>query len=235
MAKDFSFLFYPGDALRQIQFFSIGQKSCYLDILTSHIENIRFSYDFLMKITRQLNEDERKEFLEIFDKDDNGYFIGWASEAIQKRSAYLLSRGANKAGKTKACKPSKKQKSYENHMENKNEIENKIEYKEEIEIIYPFDSERFKTVWAVLIKEPKWRKKTPTALQACLKQLSKHTEIDAIQMIENSIAGGWQGLFELKNNTNAKQIRKGQPDTSDAVAWANQVLSGGNDNGGNQM
>lgn len=231
MAKDFSYLFYPGDVLRQIQFFNSAQKSCYLDVLTSHIENIRFSYDFLMKITRQLNDTERTDFLEIFEKDDKGYFLEWASVAIEKRSAYLLSRGANKAGKKKVSKPTKKKKSYDSHMENKNKNENKEELETKIEIIYPFDSEKFNKVWNILIKEPKWKKKTDTALQACLKQLSQHSERDAIQMIENSIAGGWQGLFELKNNINGKQIRKGQPDTKDALDWANKVLSGEHNNG----
>jgi len=126
MAKDFSFLFYPGDVLRHTQFFNKQQKGCYLEVLTSHIENIRFSYDFLMKITRELCEIDKAEFIAVFEKDEKGYFIFWAVEAIQKRAAYLDSRGANKAGKTKESKPTKptkKKKSYDNHMENKNENE----------------------------------------------------------------------------------------------------------------
>lgn len=188
-----------------------------------------------MKITKQLNDSERKEFLAIFEKDETGYFLSWAVNAITKRSAYLESRSNNKAGKKKSISKPKKQKSYDFHMENKNENENKEEFKNKIEIIYPFDSEKFKQVWSVLIKEPKWKKKTDTALQACLKQLSKYSEQDAIQMIENSIAGGWQGLFELKTINNGKQIRKGQPDTQDAVNWANRVLSGEDDTRGDTM
>lgn len=75
----------------------------------------------------------------------------------------------------------------------------------EIELIYPFNSERFKTVWELLINEPKWKKKSKTALQASLMKLSNYPEQEAIQMIENSIAGGWQGIFELNNKSNGKQ------------------------------
>lgn len=76
--------------------------------------------------------------------------------------------------------------------------------REKAKLIYPFDSEEFMKVWEVLIKEPKWKKKTQTALQSCLKQLSNYPERDAIKMMENSIAGGWQGLFELKQDKNAR-------------------------------
>lgn len=92
------------------------------------------------------------------------------------------------------------------------EKEKELDKEKEIELVYPFDSEKFKTVWSVLISEPKWRKKTKTALQASLMKLSKHTEEDAIQMIENSIAGGWQGLFELKEKGNGKQDKRNELD-----------------------
>lgn len=136
MAKDFSYLFYPGDTLRQIQFFNLKQKGCYLDVLTCHIENIRFSYDFLMKITRELSDSERTEFLQIFEQDNEGYFVHWVVESIKKRAAYLLSRGSNKEGKTKEAKKKHKKitsKSYEFHMVNENEIENKNEKEKEKE------------------------------------------------------------------------------------------------------
>jgi uncharacterized protein (DUF342 family) len=77
------------------------QKGAYLSVLTVHIENTRFSYDFLMKITSELNEEEKKDFLKIFSQDQDGYFIEWVVDAIAKRKNYLDSRSSNKAGKTK--------------------------------------------------------------------------------------------------------------------------------------
>lgn len=62
----------------------------------------------------------------------------------------------------------------------------------------PYNSENFKTVWETLVKEPKWKTKTVSALQASANKLAKYDEPTAIQMMENSIAGGWQGLFEMK-------------------------------------
>lgn len=82
-------------------------------------------------------------------------------------------------------------------------------------LVFPFSSERFLTTWEVLKNEPKWKKKTFAALQTCLKQLSQYPESDAIKMMENSIAGGWQGLFELKPHektvTNATNQFTGTP------------------------
>jgi len=70
------------------------------------------------------------------------------------------------------------------------------------ELIFPFNSNNFLSVWEVLKNQPKWKKKTSDALQASLKKLSNYSEAVAIQMMENTIAGGWQGLFEIKNNNN---------------------------------
>lgn len=100
---------------------------------------------------------------------------------------------------------------------NKANTENEIEYVNEIKkersgnLIFPFDSENFKKIWAVLVTQKKWKGKSFAALQMALKKLSQHTEQDAIEMIENTIAGEWQGIFELKkqNNTNGKQTISG--------------------------
>jgi hypothetical protein len=69
-------------------------------------------------------------------------------------------------------------------------------------LIFPFSSNEFLGVWNVLKNQPKWKRKSFEALQASLKKLSQYPEKEAIQMIEDSIAGGWQGLFEIKKNNN---------------------------------
>jgi hypothetical protein len=134
MNKDFSYQYYPGDCLRDIQFFNESQKSCYLTVLNCHIENISFSYEFLMKITKVLSEEERAEFIEIFSteiiEEKTFYFISWVKESILKRSKYLISRANNKKGKVKEI-----EKSYENHMEYKNKNKNKDISKNKVEKI----------------------------------------------------------------------------------------------------
>jgi hypothetical protein len=72
------------------------------------------------------------------------------------------------------------------------------------ELIFPFDSIRFINIWNLIVDEPKWKKKTKTALQSILKKLSEYDETTACEMLETSLQNGWQGVFELKNNQSNK-------------------------------
>lgn len=74
-------------------------------------------------------------------------------------------------------------------------------------LVHPFNSEKWFKAWDNWIKYRTEIKKpylTEMSEQAELKALSEFTEPDAIKMIEKSIASGWQGIFELKNNNNGK-------------------------------
>lgn len=69
----------------------------------------------------------------------------------------------------------------------------------------PFKSEQFKTKWEEWIqyrKEKKLSPYKPTGLKNTFKNLenlSLKNEITAIKILEQSMANGWQGLFELKS------------------------------------
>lgn len=65
----------------------------------------------------------------------------------------------------------------------------------DIKLTIPFSSDEFLEVWGLLLKEPKWKKKSTNALKLSLKKIESMNELDAIQCIKNTIAGGWQGLF----------------------------------------
>jgi len=71
-------------------------------------------------------------------------------------------------------------------------------------VIIPFETVEFRAKWEQWkhyrseIKKPY---RSAMSEQAALKGLAKYPEPVAIEMIETSIANGWQGLFELKNNT----------------------------------
>lgn len=86
-------------------------------------------------------------------------------------------------------------------------------------VVLPWDSERFCEAWKTWIQERKERgtkKYTPRGEQAALHKLqtdSQGDEATAIQMIHQSIANGWQGLFPLKNQNNATK-RSGPSDGS---------------------
>lgn len=100
----------------------------------------------------------------------------------------------------------------------RNEVETETKQKQETEtkggaaacqpLVFPFYSDVFLSAWNLLLNQKKWKKKSSAALQMSLKLLSKQSEEDAIKMIENAIAGEWQGLHELKNNNNGKSTFK---------------------------
>jgi hypothetical protein len=68
------------------------------------------------------------------------------------------------------------------------------------DLILPFDSLEFKSKWDILCSQKKWIKKSNSAKKESLILLEKYTEKDAIQMMQNAIAGEYQGLFEIKGS-----------------------------------
>ena len=74
--------------------------------------------------------------------------------------------------------------------------ENKKESKVIENITLPFASDKFRETWDILTQQPKWKKKSEAALRMSLKKLASHTEAEAIEMMQTSIANDWQGLFE---------------------------------------
>jgi len=78
------------------------------------------------------------------------------------------------------------------------------------EIVMPFESENFNAVWSLWKKykaeQFKFRYKGSISEQAALKNLAElahQDENSAIQIINNSIANGYQGLFKPKTSTSA--------------------------------
>lgn len=71
----------------------------------------------------------------------------------------------------------------------------RIKNKEEIQL--PFGSEIFASAWKDLTEQPKWRKKTDSALKLSLEKLQGKTEKVAIAMIKKAIANDYQGIFDL--------------------------------------
>lgn len=80
----------------------------------------------------------------------------------------------------------------------------------EKEVVLPFNSEEFTNTWQVWLqerKERKYKKYTTRGEQAALHNLQKisgNNEQQAIEIVGQSIAQGWQGLFPLKGGATAK-------------------------------
>jgi hypothetical protein len=78
------------------------------------------------------------------------------------------------------------------------------------EIVFPFDSDVFKKYWSLWLDFKKeqfnFTYKSNISIQATLNELVKLSngqEQIAIKIIEQSIAKGWQGFFQIKNDNNA--------------------------------
>lgn len=61
-------------------------------------------------------------------------------------------------------------------------------------LVFPVDDISLKRMLFVLCCSPKWRGKTINAVQMSLNKVSRYDKDFIIQLIEDSIAGGWQGL-----------------------------------------
>ena len=218
--KDFSYLFYPGDVLRDTQFFSVCQKGAYLSVLCCHIENIRLSYDLLMLICKDLSEVEKAGFIKIFEQDDEGYFIQWVLTSIEKRRGFIDSRVKNRTSK-----PEKEieyvniiSKTYVNHMENENENKKeniikdekkkkkdavKIE-KNELETAFEYFKEMRKASQKPLTKRAEEMIKTR------LKELSGNDMDLAVKILNQSTMNNWASIYELKKEYNGKTVQETQ-------------------------
>lgn len=102
--------------------------------------------------------------------------------------------------------------------------------KESIELIYPFESDAFRTAWdewkEYKKKELKQSYKTTISEGKVLNQLKRESgdsESVAIQMIEQAIVRGWKGIYQIKNeNKNGTETRTSSQ--NDAVEQFKQRL-----------
>lgn len=143
-----------------------------------------------------------------FEESEQGFFNKRLVMEILKRKKDADSSRENGKKGGRPAKPNQNpqvsnSKPNQNLIENENinEIENEIT--NESEIVIPFDAPEFLKIWETLLIQPKWKRKTIHALQLALKKLSKYPVEIAIQMIENSIEGNYQGIFPI--NQNSKQ------------------------------
>ena len=87
------------------------------------------------------------------------------------------------------------------------QLNNKTNKPKEV-LIFPFESEDFKTAWNnwLIYKKTEYnfKYKSLQSEQGALKKLSElsKNENEAIKIIHESIANGWKGFFKLKNENN---------------------------------
>lgn len=74
----------------------------------------------------------------------------------------------------------------------------------------PYHSTQFVDLWNQLAQMPKWKVKPAKILQANLDKLRLYDEAFAIQLIEQSILGNWQGLIFRDTDTYYYKWKKEQ-------------------------
>ena len=90
------------------------------------------------------------------------------------------------------------------------------------QLVFPIDDAEIKKLFFVLCCSPKWRGKTVHALQMSLNKTQNYDRDFTIKLIEDSIAGGWQGLvFEDtdKKYQNYLKSKKGGIDLGGGVTF----------------
>lgn len=213
MAKDPAFLFYTNDFFSGTQFFSDEQVGKFLRLLMAQHQHGHLTDEQMIFICKSYD----KQVYDKFKKDENNlWFNSRLKIEIDRRKSYTESRSKNREGKVKPIKPIKKKTSitYEKHMVNENINENKdiieiesTEIDKKINQFYNFRKELKKPI-------------LESSKQSFLNKLSKlsHGNIEnAIEILDQSIANGWQGIFEI-NNKNKNNGAK--PSKIDAISSA---------------
>ena len=101
---------------------------------------------------------------------------------------------------------SKKAKKADNDNENDNVNDN-----EKSSLTLPFADQEFIDTWNELRKQPKWRKKTVTALKKSLDRLSRYDVRFAIELMNTAIENGYQGVVYDDTPSRYEQWMRSHP------------------------
>ena len=211
MAKDPAFLFYPNDFTSGTRFMTDEQVGKYIRLLCAQFDCGHLSEKDMIMICKSYDIDIFSKFI----KDSDGKFYNERLENEKfKRTKFCESRGKNREGKKKISF------SYDNHMENVNENVNrnindnesaskieklkKSKKAEQVEIILPYQTEKFRAAWEL------WKKYRAEQHRFVYKPLSEQSalialkrisndENEAITVIQQSIENSWKGLFPVSN------------------------------------
>mgnify|MGYP004514914945 CR=1 FL=1 len=73
----------------------------------------------------------------------------------------------------------------------------------------PFDAEEFRDAWGMLLRQPKWQKKTINAVKMSAKKLKRYDEAFARGLVELAIANDWRGVVFPDTDKKYAEWRKG--------------------------
>jgi hypothetical protein len=119
--------------------------------------------------------------------------------------------------------PGKNDDSASSKFPHTNTVERTTKNTSKKEVVYPFTEIEFLETWKAWLQERRdrrYKSYTDNGEQAALHNLKKMANNDyrtAIAIVQQSIAQGWQGLFELKGGSARKRP---ELDREQALAWA---------------
>lgn len=209
--KDPAMLWYWSDWNSGTILLSRFLKGCYIDVLNAEFNNGPLS---LEEIKICLGSDFGSSWPAIqkkFKQTAAGLFFNERLEREkQKRIEFTESRRMNR----KKTYDTSYDKHMIHHMENRDENINRNEIKdkgsgEKEKIKMPFTSENFRVLWQnwkqYRLQEFRKKYKSIQSEQAALSHLANISggiEETAFEIISQSIANQWQGIFEQKNQSN---------------------------------
>jgi len=208
MAKDPAFLFYPNDWIGGTMGMTFEEKGAYMELLMMQFNRGHMTTHMVGQVVGQLWDKVKDKFTQ----DEHGmWFNRRLEEEKNKRQKFTQSRRNNISGENQHTKKNKlvdiNQRSYDHHMSNHMEDVNVNEN----EIDYYFNSSNFIQNWKnwkdYKKNQYKFNFKTSKSEQIAINhlvKLSNQKESDAIEIINQSIANGWKGFFELKKQSHAK-------------------------------
>lgn len=240
--KDPAFLFYYEAFKSGVEFMSLEAIGAYIKILCYQADKWTIPKEHMLIIC-QRHERIMLEVSKKFVQDDNGEMYNERLRIeLNKRKAYSESRAKNRTGKKKTTKSKgktdilKTSSTYDNHMKDKDKDKNedvnrdkdvKLKIKEEkLEIVLPFQTEKFTSEWDAWRSHLKSKNKLFKSMEAeqralrRLQKLVENNESRALDAIDYSISQGYVGIFEEKNQKNGIK-KQGITDAGDIETASN--------------
>lgn len=240
MAKDPAVLFYTSDFLTGTLTMSDEQIGKYIKLLCyQHQKGILTEKDML-NICKSYDEDIWCKFV----KTEEGYYNNRMREEADKRRSYSESRRNNKLKAKKAEHMTNISSSCDEHMENENEIVNedinkdiivnkektqKLKIAKEPLVFVSADWELLWKGWADY-KQTEHRDgyKSAKTEQVAINKLVEMSGGDlkkAQEIVKQSIANRWKGLFTIKQNANVttkSNYEQYQDKRAELFKWAEE-------------
>ncbi len=160
-----------------------------------------------------------------FSTLQDGYFLKAVWEGIlpNLKASITKYRNGKKGGAPKGNRNGPNGRKGNQPTTNQQPTENQANKKKEEEIekeiesfVFPFQSPKFLETWKELCRQPKWRKKTPSALQKSLDKLAVFPEAFAIELMETAIANDTQGVVYPSTPEAFKKWEKEHPASTGA-------------------